>query len=149
MLDNRPSYDNFIKTHCFTVNSRQYQEIERRFEIIKDMYNLEYHLATSLNVRAEKRRLYTEGIFCPRTTAELGDRPGLVAARMVRILAELGYSRHSLKNFIMETRERGGVLGLPGVGTVMARMRSNEDRERRETQLSVVTKIIEEYFLRR
>ena len=37
----------------------------------------------SLNVRAEKRRLTTTGIFCPRTTAELGDRPGLVSARMV------------------------------------------------------------------
>ena len=84
MLDDTPSYDNFIKPHCFTVRSRQYQEIERRFEIIKDMYNLEYHLATSLNVRSEKRRLFTEGIFCPRSTAELGDRPGLVAARMIR-----------------------------------------------------------------
>ena len=84
MLDDTASYDNFIKHHCFTVMSRQYQEIERRFEIIKDMYNLEYHLATSLNVRSEKRRLFTEGIFCPRSTAELGDRPGLVAARMIR-----------------------------------------------------------------
>eukprot|EP00090_Calanus_glacialis_P034363 TRINITY_DN5765_c0_g1_i1.p1 TRINITY_DN5765_c0_g1~~TRINITY_DN5765_c0_g1_i1.p1 ORF type:complete len:1490 (+),score=607.25 TRINITY_DN5765_c0_g1_i1:212-4471(+) len=149
MLDNRPSYDNFIKTHCFTVSSRQYQEIERRFEIIKDMYNLEYHLATSLNVRAEKRRLYTEGIFCPRTTAELGDRPGLVAARMVRILAELGYSRHSLKNFIMEGRERGGVFSLPGVAGIVARMRSMEDREKCESQIAIVTKYIEDYFLRR
>jgi len=149
MLDNRPSYDNFIKTHCFTVNSRQYQEIERRFEIIKDMYNLEYHLATSLNVRAEKRRLYTEGIFCPRTTAELGDRPGLVAARMIRILAELGYSRHSLKNFIMEGRERGGVFSLPGVAGIVARMRSVEDREKCESQIAIVTKYIEDYFLRR
>jgi hypothetical protein len=47
------------------------------------MYKLEFHLATSLNVRDEKRRLYTDGVFCPRTTAELGDKPGLVAARMV------------------------------------------------------------------
>jgi len=149
LLDNRPSYENFIKTHCFTVNSRQYQEIERRFEIIKDMYNLEYHLATSLNVRAEKRRLYTEGIFCPRTTAELGDRPGLVAARMVRILAELGYSRHSLKNFILEGRERGGVFTLPGVAGIIARMRNPEDREKCESQIAIVTKYIEDYFLRR
>ena len=36
----------------FIVNSRRYQEIERKFEIIKDMCRLEYHLATSLNVRA-------------------------------------------------------------------------------------------------
>jgi len=149
LLDNRPSYDNFIKTHCFTVNSRQYQEIERRFEIIKDMYNLEYHLATSLNVRAEKRRLYTEGIFCPRTTAELGDRPGLVAARMVRILSELGYSRHSLKNLIMEGRDRGGIFSLPGVAGIISRMRSMEDREKCESQIAIVTKYIEDYFLRR
>jgi len=149
LLDNRPSYDNFIKTHCFTVNSRQYQEIERRFEIIKDMYNLEYHLATSLNVRAEKRRLYAEGIFCPRTTAELGDRPGLVAARMVRILAELGYSKHSLKTFIMEGRERGGIFTLPGIAGIISRMKSMEDREKCENQIAIVTKYIEDYFLRR
>ena len=41
---------------------------------------------------------------------------------------------------------RSGVLGLPWVGTVMAKMRSNEDRERCETQLTEVTNIIEEYF---
>ena len=149
LLDDTPAYDNFIRTHCFTLKSRQYQEIERRFEIIKDMYNLEYHLATSLNVRSEKRRLFTEGVFCPRSTAELGDRPGLVAARMVRILAELGYSRHSLKNQILETRERGGVLSLAGVGAVLARMRSVEHREKCESQLSVVTSYIEDYFMRR
>ena len=42
---------------------------------------------SSLNVRAEKRRLTTVGVFCPRTTAELGDRPGLVSARMVSLLS--------------------------------------------------------------
>ena len=149
LLDDRPVYDNFIRSHCFTVESRQYQEIERRFEIIKDMYNLEYHLATSLNERSERRRLFTEGVFCPRSTAELGDKPGLVAARMVRILAELGYSRHSLKNLVLESRERGGVLSLPGVGAVLARMKATEDRDKCESQLAVVTKYIEEYFLRR
>ena len=41
---------------------------------------------SSLNVRAEKRRLTTVGVFCPRTTAELGDRPGLVSARMVSLI---------------------------------------------------------------
>jgi len=149
LLDNRPTFDNFIKTYCFTVTSKQYQEIERRFEIIKDMYNLEYHLATSLNVRAEKRRLYTEGIFCPRTTAELGDRPGLVAARMVRMLAELGYSKHSLRNHVMEGREKGVMFTLPGVVGIIGRMRSVEDREKCESQIAIVTKYIEDYFLRR
>ena len=51
LLDNRPNFENFFKNNCFAVNSRQYGEVERRFNIIKDMYNLEYHLATSLNVR--------------------------------------------------------------------------------------------------
>ena len=44
-------------------------------------------LMLSLNVRAEKRRLTTVGVFCPRTTAELGDRRGLVSARMVGLLS--------------------------------------------------------------
>ena len=89
---------------------------------------------SSLNVRAEKRRLTTVGVFCPRTTAELGDRPGLVSARMVslilsfllsskinvvvcvrktslnetqvRLLASVGFSNHSLRNQIMEARDR-------------------------------------------
>jgi len=150
LLDDSPKYDNFFKSHCFTIRSKQYYEIERRFEIIKDMYNLEYHLATSLNVRNLKRRLFTEGVFCPRSTAELGDRPGLVAARMVRILAEMGHSRHSLNKLVMEARDRGGRLdSLPGVSYVLARMRSSEDRARCEEQLAVVTDKIEEYFLRR
>ena len=78
-------------------------------------------------MRSEKRRLFTEGVFCPRSTAELGDRPGLVAARMIRNLTEMGYSRHSLNQ----------------------QVRCNEDRERCKTQLAVFTKIIEEYYLRR
>ena len=147
LLDDQANYDNFIKTHCFTVQSRQYHEIERRFEIIKDMYNLECALATSLNNRSMKRRLFTDGVFCPRSTAELGDRPGLVAARIIRILSELGHSRHSLNNLVLETRDRGGLLALPGLTSVLARMRSAEDRERCEAQLDVVTKFIEEYFL--
>ena len=57
LMDDTPGYNNFIKQHCFTVRSRQYQEIERRFEIIKDMYNLEYQLATRLNIKSEKRRM--------------------------------------------------------------------------------------------
>lgn len=148
LLDNRPNYDNFIKTNCFGVNSRQYGEIERRFEIIKDMYNLEYHLATSLNVRAEKRRLFTEGIFCPRTTAELGDKPGLVAARMIRILSEFGYSKHSLNSQIVEARERGTQFTFP-IPRIVERMRNLEYRQKSEQQILIVTKYIEDYFLRR
>ena len=39
-------YDNFFRQHCFPVNSRQFGEVERRNSIIKDMYRLEFHLAT-------------------------------------------------------------------------------------------------------
>merc|ERR550525_920886 len=149
LLDDTPTYDNFIKTHCFTIDSRQYQEISRRFEIIKDMYQLEYHIATSLNVRAEKRRLFTEGVFCPRSTAELGDRPGLVAARMIRILSELGYSKHSINNLVLQARDRGTAFNLPGITSVMGRMRNPEYREKCQIQLELVIKCIEDYFLRR
>ena len=45
---------------------------------------------------------------------------------------------------------RGGRLdNLPGLGYVLKRMRSSEDRARCEDQLAVVTDKIEEYFLRR
>jgi len=148
LLDNRPNFENFFKSNCFAVNSRQYGEVERRFNIIKDMYNLEYHLATSLNVRAEKRRLVTEGIFSPRTTAELGDKPGLVAARMIRILAEFGYSKHSLNSQILEARERGNQFGLP-VQRIVEKVRNSEVRQRCEQQVFIVIKYIEDYFLRR
>jgi len=148
LLDNRPNFENFFKNHVFTLGSRQYGEVERRFNIIKDMYNLEYHLATSLNVRSEKRRLVTEGIFSPRTTAELGDKPGLVAARMIRILAEFGYSKHSLNSQILEARERGRQFTLP-TSRIVEKVRSQEVRQRCEQQVFIVTKYIEDYFLRR
>ena len=46
LLENTPDYDNFFRQHCFPVNSRQFGEVERRNSIIKDMYRLEFHLAT-------------------------------------------------------------------------------------------------------
>ena len=45
-----PDYDNFFRVHCFPVNSRQFSEVERGFDIIKDMYRLEFHLATRLAI---------------------------------------------------------------------------------------------------
>lgn len=148
LLEKTPDYDNFFRQHCFPVNSRQYYDVERGFDIIKDMYRLEFHLATSLNVRAEKRRLFTSGVFSPRSTAELGDKPGLVAARMVRILAACGYSNHSLKSQIVEARERGAVFSLP-IARIVEGVRNPEDRLKCETQIQIVTKYIEDYFLRR
>ena len=46
LLENTPDYDNFFRQHCFPVNSRQFGEVERRNSIIKDMYRLEFYLAT-------------------------------------------------------------------------------------------------------
>lgn len=65
LLENTPDYDNFFRSlfypltgflvtfcraHCFPVNSRQFGEVERGFDIIKDMYKLEFHLATRWDV---------------------------------------------------------------------------------------------------
>merc|ERR1712203_429482 len=148
LLESTPDYDNFFRQHCFPVNSRQFGEVERRNSIIKDMYRLEFHLATNLNVRAEKRRLTTVGVFCPRTTAELGDRPGLVSARMVRLLASVGFSNHSLRNQIMEARDRGSSLTLP-LSKMIGTLTKPEDRVKCEAQIQIVKKYIEDYFLRR
>ena len=46
LLESTPDYDNFFRQHCFPVNSRLFGEVERRNSIIKDMYRLEFHLAT-------------------------------------------------------------------------------------------------------
>ena len=68
-----------------------------------------------------------------------------------RILSELGYSKHSLNNLVLQTRDKGGAgsLSLPGLTGVMGRMRNPEYRDKCEIQLGVVIKCIEEYFLRR
>ena len=52
-------------------------------------------------------------MFCPRTTAELGDRPGLVAARLVRLMAAAGLSNPSLRSQILEAKDRCGNHFLP------------------------------------
>jgi len=131
---------------CLVV--ADFNDASLRNSIIKDMYRLEFHLATNLNVRAEKRRLTTVGVFCPRTTAELGDRPGLVSARMVRLLASVGFSNHSLRNQIMEARDRGSSLTLP-LAKMIGTLSKPEDRVKCEAQIQIVKKYIEDYFLRR
>ena len=68
---------------------------------------------------------------------------------MSRILSELGYSKHSINNLVVQARERGTPFSLPGITTVMDRMRSSEYREKCEAQLGVVITCIEDYFLRR
>ena len=65
----------------------------------------------------------TEGIFSPRSTAKLGNKPGLVAARMVRLLAYRGFSKHSLNSQVLEGRERGINLALPGLSRALQRLR--------------------------
>ena len=46
LLEAMPGYDNFFRQGCFPVNSRQYEEVVRGFDIIKAMYRLEFQLAT-------------------------------------------------------------------------------------------------------
>jgi len=66
LLDDSPNYDNFFKSHCFTVRSKQYYEIERRFEIIKDMYNLE-----SLGYEFKCEKLEAEAVHGGRLLSPL------------------------------------------------------------------------------
>ena len=76
----------------------------------------------------------------------------LLTSVLLRILSELGYSKHSMNNLVLQARDQGGPgpgLSLPGLAGVMDRMRNPEDREKCEAQLGVVIKCIEEYFLRR
>jgi hypothetical protein len=54
------------------------------FPHLQDLYQLECYIADSLNERKERKKIYTEGIFSPSSTAELGDKAGFVAARFVR-----------------------------------------------------------------
>jgi hypothetical protein len=53
-------------------------------KFLQDLYHLEFYIADSLNERRERKKLFTEGIFSPSSTAELGDKAGFVAARFVR-----------------------------------------------------------------
>ena len=68
---------------------------------------------------------------------------------IIRILSELGYSKHSINNLVLQARERGTPFSLPGISSVMDRMRSSEYREKCEAQVGVVIACIEDYFLRR
>ena len=68
---------------------------------------------------------------------------------ITRILSELGYSKHSINNLVLQARDRGTAFNLPGITSVMGRMRNPEYREKCQIQLELVIKCIEDYFLRR
>ena len=56
----------------------------RKEDIINDLYNLECFLSHALNERNWRKKMYTGGVFCPFSTADLGDKPGYIANRFVR-----------------------------------------------------------------
>ena len=67
----------------------------------------------------------------------------------MRILAELGYNQRSLKTLVMAGHRRPDEFILPGVAEIVARMKSAEEREKCETQIAIVTKYIQDYFIMR
>jgi len=148
LLGGPASYQNFMGVHCFPISSPKSRLVERRFDIIKDMYNLEIFLANALNGRNEKRRLVQEGVFSAKSAAEMGDRPGLVAARMVRLMAEVGLSKLVLKDQVLQAEDRGQEFTI-GLQVALERMGNVEVRRNCEDQIRRVTKFVKDYFLRR
>lgn len=148
LLEGPAVYQNFMGVHCFPISSPKSRLVERRFDIIKDMYNLEIFLANALNGRGEKRRLVQEGVFSAKNAAEMGDRPGLVAARMIRLMAEVGLSKLVLKDKVLEAEERGQEFAIL-LPTALERMGDEEIRRKCAEQIRRVTKYVKDYFLRR
>jgi len=148
LLGGSPSYSNLYGVHCFPVKSGKIKQVERRTDIIKDLYNLEIYLANNLNSRGERRRLCAEGVFSARSEADLIDKSGLVALRLVRLLAELGLSKPVLKDRVMEARERGTEFLIP-VQTIVGKMGDEGERGRCVEQIRRASKYVEDYFFRR
>ena len=48
--------------------------VQRKENIIQDLYTLECHLCDKLNDRAHRKKIYTGGIFSPSTMADWGDK---------------------------------------------------------------------------
>lgn len=148
ILGGSPSFNNLYGVHCFPVKSSKIKQVERRTDIIKELYNLEIYLANNLNNRGERRRLCAEGVFSPRSEAEMIDKPGLVALRLVRLLAELGLSKPVLKDQVMDARERGVEFHIP-VQPIVGRMGDEGERARCVDQIRRASKYVEDYFFRR
>jgi len=146
LLEGAPDYENFIKHNCFHSDDSRFQEVRRKENIVKDLYNLECFLSDALNERNLRKKIYTGGIFCPSSTAELGDKPGLVANRFVRFMVECGLSRPALKDRAVECRERGAEFVLP-LDPVLKGMRKLEERAKCQEQIERLTKVVAEYIL--
>ena len=87
-------------------------DVRRKEDIIKDLYPLECQLCVALNDRSQRKKIYTSGIFCATTTAELGDKASSVAARFIRYLVESGLSKPALYDKAVHAREKESVFYL-------------------------------------
>jgi len=146
LLGEAPDYDNFIKTNCFHSSDARFQEVRNQNRIVQNLFNLECYLSETLNERTMRKKIYTGGIFSARSTAELGDKPGLVATRFVRFLASIGLSRVSLKDKAVECRERGIEFTID-MDSVLNALHNEEEKEKCRQQIERMTKIVEEYIL--
>ena len=104
-------------------------KVQRKEDIIKDLYALECHLCDALNDRNMRKKIYTNGIFSPSTTAEWGDKAGFVAAKFIRFLVESGLSRPALRDRAVHAREKGIELQVD-LDAFVKRMRKDEERAR-------------------
>jgi len=146
LLGEAPDYENYIKVNCFPAYDSRFKELRRKEDIINDLYNLECCLSDALNERNQRRKIYTSGVFCASSTADLGDRPGLVAARFIRFLVDCGLSKPALKDRAVESRERGTEFLLP-LNSVLDRMHKPEERDRCRDQMLMLTRVVEQYIL--
>ena len=106
-------------------------KVQRKEDIIKDLYALECYLCDALNDRTMRKKIYTGGIFSPSTTAEWGDKAGFVAAKFIRFLVESGLSRPALRDKAVHAREKGINLQVD-LEAIVKRMRQDEERNRLE-----------------
>jgi hypothetical protein len=104
-------------------------KVQRKEDIIKDLYALECYLCDALNDRTMRKKIYTGGIFSPSTTAEWGDKAGFVAAKFIRFLVESGLSRPALRDKAVHAREKGINLQVD-LEAIVKRMRQDEERNR-------------------
>eukprot|EP00088_Acartia_fossae_P005675 TRINITY_DN1255_c0_g2_i2.p1 TRINITY_DN1255_c0_g2~~TRINITY_DN1255_c0_g2_i2.p1 ORF type:complete len:1840 (-),score=597.38 TRINITY_DN1255_c0_g2_i2:454-5973(-) len=146
LLGSAPTYDNFIKENCFRSGDEKMINVQRKENIIQDLYTLECHLCDKLNDRAHRKKIYTGGIFSPSTMADWGDKAGAVAAKFVRFLVESGLSRPALRDRTVLAREKGISLQI-NLEAFIRRMRKDEERDRCSQQIETLIKVTEEFML--
>jgi len=146
LLGVSPNYENFIRDNCFRSGDERMMKVQRKEDIIKDLYALECYLCDALNDRTMRKKIYTGGIFSPSTTAEWGDKAGFVAAKFIRFLVESGLSRPALRDKAVHAREKGINLHID-LHAIVKRMRKDDERNRCQQQIETLIKVTEEFIL--